>query len=308
MAVLLIHKRKLLPSPGWTISKETDKLDIKTVMVIGAGQMGGGIAQVFAQAGYDVKLNDIKQEFVDNGIETMKKGLNRQVAKERMEQSEVDEILSRITPSISYDDVSDVDLVVEAATENEEIKLNIFKELDEKAPDHTILASNTSSLSITKIAGSTKRPDKVIGLHFFNPVPVMKLIELNIALTTSDEVADVMKQVGESLNKTVVVAKDSPGFVVNRILIPMINEAIFVVDTGVATAEEVDDAMKLGANHPMGPLQLADFIGLDTVLAIMETLYDGFSDTKYRPAPLLIKYVEAGLLGRKTGQGFYTYE
>lgn len=290
------------------MSKETDKLNIKTVMVIGAGQMGAGIAQVFAQAGYDVKLNDIKQEFVDQGIETMKNGLNRQVAKERMKQSDVDEILSRITPSISYDDVRDVDLVVEAATENKEIKLNIFKELDEIAPDHTILASNTSSLSLTKIAGSTNRPDKVIGLHFFNPVPVMKLIELNIALTTSDETTNVMKKVGESLNKTVVVAKDSPGFVVNRILIPMINEAIFVVDTGVATAGEVDDAMKLGANHPMGPLQLADFIGLDTVLAIMETLYDGFSDTKYRPAPLLIKYVEAGLLGRKTGQGFYTYE
>lgn len=290
------------------MSKETDKLNIKTVMVIGAGQMGAGIAQVFAQAGYDVKLNDIKQEFVDQGIETMKNGLNRQVAKERMKQSDVDEILNRITPSISYDDVRDVDLVVEAATENKEIKLNIFKELDEIAPDHTILASNTSSLSLTKIAGSTKRPDKVIGLHFFNPVPVMKLIELNIALTTSDETTNVMKKVGKSLNKTVVVAKDSPGFVVNRILIPMINEAIFVVDTGVATAGEVDDAMKLGANHPMGPLQLADFIGLDTVLAIMETLHDGFSDTKYRPAPLLIKYVEAGLLGRKTGQGFYTYE
>lgn len=277
-------------------------------MVIGAGQMGSGIAQVFAQAGYQVKLNDIKQDFVDNGIEKMKNSLQRQVKKERMEQQEVDELLERITTSVSYDDVSDVDLVVEAATENEEIKLNIFKELDEKAPDHTVLASNTSSLSITKIAGSTKRPDKVIGLHFFNPVPVMKLIELNIALTTSDETTDVMKTVGESLNKTVVIAKDSPGFVVNRILVPMINEAIFIVDTGVASAEEVDDAMKLGANHPMGPLQLADFIGLDTVLAIMETLYDGFNDPKYRPAPLLIKYVEAGLLGRKTGQGFYSYD
>lgn len=289
------------------MSKETDKLDIKKVMVIGAGQMGSGIAQVFAQAGYQVKLNDIKQEFVDDGIENMKNGLKRQVKKERMEQKEVDELLGRITTSVSYNDVSDVDLVIEAATENEEIKLNIFKELDEKAPDHTILASNTSSLSITKIAGSTKRPDKVLGLHFFNPVPAMKLIELNIALMTSDETTDLMKEIGETLNKTVVLVKDSPGFVVNRILVPMINEAIFVVDSGVATVEEVDDAMKLGANHPMGPLQLADFIGLDTVLAIMETLYDGFSDTKYRPAPLLIKYVEAGLLGRKTGQGFYEY-
>ena len=282
-------------------------MNIKNVMVIGAGQMGSGIAQVFAQAGYKVKLNDIKKEFVENGLQKIKDGLNRQVKKDRMTQEEVNQLLGRITPSTHYEDVKDIDLVVEAATENEEIKLNIFKELDKKAPKHTILASNTSSLSITKIAGATKRPDKFIGLHFFNPVPVMPLIELNIALTTSDETIKTMETVGKTLNKKVVNVKDSPGFAVNRILVPMINEAIFVVDAGIATIEEVDEAMKLGANQPMGPLQLADFIGLDTVLAIMQTLYEGFGDTKYRPAPLLIQYVQAGLFGRKTGQGFYEY-
>ena len=269
--------------------------------------MGNGIAQVFAQACYKVKLNDIKKEFVENGLQKIKDGLNRQVKKDRMTQEEVNQLLGRITPSTHYEDVKDIDLVVEAATENEEIKLNIFKELDKQAPKHTILASNTSSLSITKIAGATKRPDKVIGLHFFNPVPVMPLIELNIALTTSDETIKTMETVGKTLNKKVVNVKDSPGFAVNRILVPMINEAIFVVDAGIATIEEVDEAMKLGAKQPMGPLQLADFIGLDTVLAIMQTLYEGFGDTKYRPAPLLIQYVQAGLFGRKTGQGFYEY-
>lgn len=283
-------------------------MKINKVMVVGAGQMGSGIAQSFAQAGYDVTLNDIKQEYVDNGIEKITKNLERQIEKGRMEEKEGKDTLDRITSSISYDDAADVDLVVEAATENEEIKLDIFRQLDEIAPEHAILASNTSSLSITKIAGITKRREQVVGLHFFNPVQVMDLVEVNIGLTTSDETRDSMKEVGESLGKTVILAKDLPGFVVNRILTPMINEAIMVLESGVSTVEEIDEAMKLGANHPMGPLELADFIGLDVLLSIIETLHDGFSDTKYRPAPLLIKYVEAGMLGRKTGQGFYKYD
>lgn len=283
-------------------------MKVNKVMIVGAGQMGSGIAQSFAQSGYIVKLNDIKQEYVDSGIEKISKNLERQVKKERMEEKEVKDILGRITSSISYEDAGDVDLVVEAATENEEIKLEIFRQLDEIAPEHAILASNTSSLSITKIAGITKRREQVIGLHFFNPVQVMDLVEVNIGLTTSDETRDTMKEVGESLGKTVILAKDLPGFVVNRILTPMINEAIMVLESGVSTVEEIDEAMKLGANHPMGPLELADFIGLDVLLSIIETLHDGFSDTKYRPAPLLIKYVEAGMLGRKTGQGFYKYD
>lgn len=282
-------------------------MDIKKVMVIGAGQMGAGIAQVFAQSGYEVILNDIKQEFVDKGIQGMKKSLQKRVDKGKLTQEAYDSIFESIATSVSYADAKEADLVIEAATEREDIKLDIFKQLDSIAPEQTILASNTSSISITKIAGVTNRRDKVVGFHFFNPVPLMNLIELNEALTTSEETTQLIKQVGESLGKTVVVAKDSPGFVVNRILIPMINEAVMVLDAGIATAEEIDSAMKSGANHPMGPLALADFIGLDTVLAIMNTLYDGFKDTKYRPAPLLGKYVEAGYLGKKTGRGFYTY-
>lgn len=281
-------------------------MDIRKVMVIGAGQMGSGIAQVFAQADYQVILNDIKMEYVEKGINNITKQLKRLIEKGRMDQEEADRILGNISPSSDYQDAKDADLVVEAATENEEIKLNIFKQLDEIAPKDAILASNTSSISITKIASATKRPEKVIGLHFFNPVPVMKLVELNIALTTGEETTELMKEVGERLGKTVVIAQDAPGFVVNRILIPMINEAIMVLETGIASAEDIDQAMQLGSNHPMGPLELADYIGLDVVLAIMETLYEGFSDSKYRPAPLLKKYVEAGLLGRKTGRGFYT--
>ncbi|KAF3301648.1 3-hydroxybutyryl-CoA dehydrogenase [Carnobacterium sp. PL24RED07] len=281
---------------------------MEKVFVIGAGQMGGGIAQVFAQAGYTVVLNDIKQEFVDRGLAKIEKGLARRVEKGKMSQEEVDAILAKITTSTSYDDAKDVDLIIEAATENEKIKLDIFRQLDEIAKEDTILATNTSSLSVTKIGAVTKRPDKVIGLHFFNPVPAMKLIELNIGIKTSLTTVEAMKQVSEALGKEAVEVKDSPGFVVNRVLIPMINEAIFILDSGVASAEEIDTAMKLGASHPMGPLALGDLIGLDTVLAIMNTLYDGYKDPKYRPAPLLVKYVEAGQLGRKTGQGFFSYE
>ena len=282
-------------------------MTIKNVMIVGSGQMGGGIVQVLATAGYTVYMNDIKQEFVENGLEKIKKFLAKDVARNTKTEAEVEEILARIIPSTSYEDAKNVDLVVEAATENKKIKLSIFEQLDAITPEHTILATNTSSLSITEIATATKRPDKVIGMHFFNPVPLMKLVEINHGLATSKETADKIVEVSESIRKVSIDIKDSPGFAVNRILIPMINEAIFVLDEGVATAEEIDQSMMLGANHPMGPLALADYIGLDTVLAIMNVLYDGFKDPKYRPALLLKKYVEAGWLGNKTGRGFYEH-
>lgn len=282
-------------------------MEIKKIMVVGSGQMGSGIAQVMAQNGYDVILNDIKEEFVQKGLDKISKQLDRDVQKQRRTEEEKQEILNRFTLSTDYKDAADVQLVIEAATENKKIKLDIFKQLGEIAPAETILASNTSSLSITEIARATNRPDKVIGMHFFNPVPVMKLVEVNRALTTSTETADTIQELSGKIGKTAIDVKDSPGFAVNRILIPMINEAIFTVFEGVASAEEVDEAMKLGANHPMGPIALADYIGLDVCLAIMEVLYEGFNDPKYRPCPLLKKYVEAGRLGKKTGQGFYTY-
>lgn len=282
-------------------------MSINKVMVIGSGQMGSGIAQVLAQAGYTVILNDINQTFVDGGLGKIVKQLDRSVEKGRMSEEEAQAAKGRISTSIDYADANDVDLVIEAATENREIKLSIFKQLDEITPAHAILASNTSSLSITEIAAATKRPNQVVGLHFFNPVPVMKLIEINVGLTTDEATIQAMREVGESLGKTLVEVKDAPGFVVNRILVPMINEAIIVLNEGISTAAEIDEAMKAGANHPMGPLALADLIGLDTVLAIMNVLYEGYSDSKYRPAQLLKKKVEAGHLGRKTGRGFFEY-
>ncbi|MFC4710884.1 3-hydroxybutyryl-CoA dehydrogenase [Enterococcus eurekensis] len=282
-------------------------MSIKKVMVVGSGQMGAGIAQVFAKAGMQVYLNDISEEIVSGNINKIEKQLASQVKKERLTEDEKVVIMSRIQASTSYESAKEVDLVVEAATERKDIKLSIFKQLDEVAAEHTILATNTSSLSITEIALATKRPDKVIGMHFFNPAPVMKLVEIISGLTTSVETKTAIQEVTKEIGKTGVEVKDSYGFVVNRILIPMINEASFVLAENVATAEEIDQAMKLGANHPLGPLALGDLIGLDVVLAIMNVLYDGFKDPKYRVSPIIQKYVEAGWLGRKTGKGFFDY-
>ena len=281
---------------------------VKKFMVVGAGQMGSGIAQVAAQAGLQVVLNDIKEEFVQRGLGVITKNLTRDVQKGRKTQDEMDAILSRIQPSTSLEDAKDVDFVVEAAVENMEIKTKIFQQLDEIAPAHAILASNTSSLPITEVAAVTKRPEQVIGMHFMNPVPVMQLIEVIRGLATSDETYKIVADLSEKMGKTAVEVNDFPGFVSNRILLPMINEAIFCVYEGVATPESVDEVMKLGMNHPMGPLTLADFIGLDTCLSIMEILHEGLGDSKYRPCPLLRKYVKAGWLGRKSGRGFYNYQ
>jgi 3-hydroxybutyryl-CoA dehydrogenase len=283
-------------------------MEIKKMMVIGAGQMGGGIAQIAAAAGLTVLLNDLKSEFVEKGLGVIKKNLSRDVEKGRKSQEEMDRILEKIVPSTTLEDAADVDFVVEAVIENIAIKADIFKKLDAICPPHTILASNTSSLPITEIAAVTNRPEKVIGMHFMNPVPVMKLIEVIRGLATSDETNQAVDALSKKMGKVPVEVNDFPGFVSNRILLPMINEAIYCVHEGVATPEAIDDIMKMGMNHPMGPLQLADFIGLDTCLYIMEVLHEGLGDSKYRPCPLLRKYVKAGWLGKKTGRGFYTYE
>ncbi|WP_210364384.1 3-hydroxybutyryl-CoA dehydrogenase [Bacillus sp. REN3] len=283
-------------------------MSVQTIMVIGAGQMGSGIAQVCAQAGYNVLLNDLKPEFVERGLNGIKKNLNRQVDKGRMTAEQLDETVGRITSSADLQDAAKADLVIEAAVENMEVKAKIFAQLDGIAPEHAILASNTSSLPITEIAAATKRPEKVIGMHFMNPVPVMKLVEIIRGLATADEVYQTIEDITKTLQKVPVEVNDFPGFVSNRILMPMINEAIYTLYEGVATKEAIDEVMKLGMNHPMGPLTLADFIGLDTCLYIMETLHEGFGDDKYRPCPLLRKYVKAGWLGKKSGRGFYTYE
>lgn len=283
-------------------------MEVKKIMVIGAGQMGSGIAQVCAEAGYTVVLNDLKPEFVERGFGIIQKNLARQVSKERITQEKMDATLSNLIQSTSLDDAKEVDLVIEAAVENMDIKAKIFAQLDEIAPEHAILASNTSSLPITEIAAVTKRPEKVIGMHFMNPVPVMKLVEIIRGLATADEVYQIIEDITKNIGKVPVEVNDFPGFVANRILLPMINEAIYALYEGVATKEAIDEVMKLGMNHPMGPLTLADFIGLDTCLYIMETLQEGLGDDKYRPCPLLRKYVKAGWLGKKSGRGFYVYE
>ena len=283
-------------------------MKIKKIGVIGAGQMGHGIAQVAAQAGFEVIMKDIAPEFVEKGMSGIKRNLERSVKKGRMTEEEKEKVLSRIHGTVDLEELKDVDMAIEAAIEDVELKKKIFEELDRITPEKAILATNTSSISITVIASATKRPEKVIGMHFMNPVPVMKLVEVIRGMATDDKTNNTIIELAKVMGKTPVEVNDYPGFVSNRVLLPMLNEAMYVVYEGVATPEAVDEVMKLGMNHPMGPLELADLIGLDTCLHIMEVLYEGFSDSKYRPCPLLKKMVAAGYLGRKTGRGFYTYD
>jgi len=282
-------------------------MEIKTIGVIGAGLMGNGIAQVLAQAGYNVVMRDIEDRFVENGLKTIQSNLNRLVQKEKITQSQADSILNRIKGTIRLEDLAGCELIIEAIVENKELKKLLYQEISKLFAPEVIFASNTSSLSITEIASFTNRPQKVVGLHFFNPVPVMQLVEIIRGLTTSEETVAMVKEVVNKIGKTGIEVKDSPGFVVNRILIPMLNEAAFTLMEGVATKEDIDNGMKLGCNHPIGPIALMDLIGLDTVLAIMETYYTEFGDPKYRPCPLIKQMVRAGKLGRKTGKGFYDY-
>ena len=281
--------------------------EIRTVGVLGAGTMGNGIAHVFARSGLNVRLCEVEQRFLDRGLETIRKNLAREVAKAKSTQQEMDASLERIEGTLDRSTLAGCDFVIEAATEKFEIKRQIFAELDGLLSDHVILASNTSSISITKLAAQTKRPDQVIGMHFFNPVPVMKLVEVIRGLATSQASYDTVRALAERLGKTPVEVNDAPGFVSNRVLMPLLNEAVFAVMEGVATPEAIDEVFKLGMAHPMGPLTLADFIGLDVCLDIMRVLEDGLGDPKYRPCPLLIRMVDAGWLGRKSGRGFYQY-
>ena len=281
--------------------------DIKVVGVIGAGQMGAGIAHVCALNGYQVLLNDVSREQIDKGLDAVKKGLERQVAKGQISQAEMDAVVSRVKPAPDYPSLATADLVIEAATENEGVKKEIFRGVSAHLKPEALLSSNTSSISITRLAAATDRPERFIGLHFMRPVQVMKLVEIIRGIATGPQTYETAVAFAQSLGKETANAEDYPAFIVNRILIPMINEAIYALYEGVGTVEAIDVSMRLGANHPMGPLELGDFIGLDTVLAIMNMLHEGLADSKYRPCPLLVKYVEAGWLGRKTDRGFYDY-
>jgi 3-hydroxybutyryl-CoA dehydrogenase len=281
--------------------------DIKTVGVIGAGQMGSGIAHVCALAGYDVFLHDLSQEKIDAGVATIEHNLARQVGRGLIDDAAMKATLGRIRPAADLGLIGQTDLAIEAATENEETKKSIFRALQPHLKAETLLASNTSSISITRLASTTDRPERFIGLHFMNPVPLMKLVEVIRGIATDVDTYETAVNFARSLGKTTTNAEDFPAFIVNRVLVPMINEAIYTLYEGVGTVESIDTAMKLGANHPMGPLELGDFIGLDTVLSIMNVLHEGLADSKYRPCPLLVKYVEAGWLGRKSNRGFYDY-
>ncbi|TAJ68436.1 MAG: 3-hydroxybutyryl-CoA dehydrogenase [Phenylobacterium sp.] len=282
-------------------------VDIKTVGIIGAGQMGSGIAHVCALGGYDVLLHDVSPERIDQGIAQIEKNMTRQVQRGVIEHTAMEAAIARIKPAAELQSIGKTDLAIEAATENEETKKTIFKALQPHLTPHTLLASNTSSISITRLASATDRPGKFIGLHFMNPAPVMKLVEIIRGIATDADTYELAVSFAQSLGKTTSNAEDFPAFIVNRVLVPMINEAIYTLYEGVGTVDAIDTALRLGANHPMGPLELGDFIGLDTVLSIMNVLYEGLADSKYRPCPLLVKYVEAGWLGRKSGRGFYDY-